>query len=173
MELLEMQYDLINKTRRGLPMIIIGVVFWFIVGLLSFFEMHIKLHGLLVFIGISIIFPLGILLSKIMKIDMVAKDNPLSALAGMLGAMQLFFTPLLMVIFVDEPQLLPFYVGILTGAHFFPFAWVYKSKAYIFQTVAIIAIATIFGFVLTEHLFTIFPFVMSGVYFVTSVWLTK
>lgn len=169
----EVQNDLIIKTKRGLPMIIVGMFFWLIVGLLSFFEMHIKMHGLLLFIGISIIFPLGILLSKMMKIDMVAKDNSLSALSGMLGAMQLFFTPILMVIFVDEPQMLPFFVGILTGAHFFPFAWVYKSKAFIFQTVAIISIATIFGFVLTEYLFSIFPFVMSGIYFITSVWLIK
>lgn len=168
-----MQDDLIIKTKRGLPVIIVGVFFWLIVGLLSFFEMHIKLHGLLVFIGISIIFPLGMLLAKMMKIDMVAKDNSLSPLAGMLGAMQLFFTPILMIIFVKEPESLPFYVAILTGAHFFPFAWLYKSKAYIFQTVAIIAIATIFGFVLTEYLFTIFPFLLSVVYLVTCLWLRK
>nr|WP_078544614.1 hypothetical protein [Litchfieldia alkalitelluris] len=154
-------------------MIIVGIFFWLVVGLLSFFNLHIKMHGLLVFIGISMIFPLGMIVSKMMKIDMMAKDNPLSALAGLLGAMQLFFTPILMVIFIDETQLLPFFVAVLTGAHFFPFAWLYKSKAYIFQTVAIIVWAIIFGFIFNSYLFTIFPFILSAVYLITSLWLTK
>lgn len=165
----QVQNNLITRTKRGVSMFYVGTGYWLLLGLLSFIDMHIKLLGLFYLIGAGMLFPLGILVSKMLKIDFVANGNPLSGLNGLLGATQLFFAPILVLIFMEKVEWLPFFVAILTGAHFFPFVWVYKSKAYIFQTVAVVLSATFCGFLFMDMIYSILPFILAAVYLTTSI----
>lgn len=148
-------------------MIYVGVCYWLILGVLSFIEMDIKLLGLIYFIGAGMIFPMGIMVSKLLKMDLMANDNPLAPIGGVLGGMQILFSPVLILIYVEHIQWLPFFIAVLTGAHFLPFATIYKSKAYIFQSIAVIVVTSIIGLIAMEKIHVILPFVLSAIYFCT------
>lgn len=149
-------------------MMYVGAAFWLLMGILSFIDMHVNLLGLFHLIGIGMIFPLSIFVSNLLKIDIFAKGNSLSNFGGILGAMQIMFAPILVLVFMEKPEWLPFFTAVLTGAHFLPFSTVYNSKAYIFQSVAVVAFASLIGFIFMDHVFTILPFGLAIVYITTS-----
>ena len=170
---MEAKKDLMIRTKKGIAMFYVGTVFWLLMGILSFIDMHINLLGLFHLIGIGMVFPLGMLVSNLLKIDFIAKDNPLSNLAGVIGGMQILFAPILILIYMEKIEWLPFFIAVLTGAHFLPFSALYNSKAFIFQTFAVVALASIIGFGFMEHVYTILPFGLSVIYFITSILLTN
>ncbi|GGA87117.1 DUF7010 family protein [Ornithinibacillus halotolerans] len=165
----EAKLELMKQTKKGIAMFYVGTAFWFLMGLLSFIDMHINLLGLFHLIGIGMLFPLGILVSNLLKIDFIAKDNPLSNLAGILGGMQILFAPILILIYMENIEWLPFFIAVLTGAHFLPFSALYNSKAFIFQSVGVIVFASIIGFGFMNYVYTILPFGLSMIYFVTLI----
>jgi len=169
----EAKQDLAGRTKKGVAMIYVGTYFWLLMGILSFIDMHIHLLGLFHLIGIGMIFPLSISVSNLFKIDIFAKGNGLSNFAGILGGMQILFAPILILIFMEKPEWLPFFIAILTGAHFLPYSALYNSKAYIFQSVAVVGLASVFGFIFMEHAYTILPFGLALIYFITSILIRK
>jgi hypothetical protein len=173
MNALETKTDLMKRTKKGIAMFYVGTVFWLLMGILSLIDMHINLLGLFHLIGIGMLFPLGLLVSNLLKIDFVAKDNPLSNIAGVIGGMQILFAPILILVYIERIEWLPFFIAVLTGAHFLPFSALYNSKAFIFQSIAVVAFASVMGFVFMEHVYTILPFGLSVIYLITSILLTN
>jgi hypothetical protein len=168
MNVREVQSDLMQRTKKGVAMFYVGTFYWFLMGLLSFFEMHINLLGLIYLIGIGMLFPLGILVSNLLKIDFIAKDNELSNFAGVIGGMQLLFAPILIMVYIERIEWLPFFIAVLTGAHFLPFSVLYKSKGFIFQSIAVVLMASVVGFIFMDYVYTILPFGLGVVYLITS-----
>lgn len=167
----QLSTGLASSSKRGLPMILTGVLFWLIAGLAGLLD-----HTITVWVylyGIGVIFPLGLLVGKLMNIDMLAKDNPLAVLSGVVGGMQILFAPVIILVLFELPNYIPFTVGVLTGAHFLPFAVIYKSKAYIFQSLATVAAAALTGFLLHEHTFLVTPFTIMAVYIISCLWLVN
>lgn len=152
-------------------MILTGVMFWLVAGLAGFLDHNITVWVYLY--GIGMIFPIGILVSKAMKVNMLAKDNPLATLSGVVGGMQILFAPVIILVLFQAPEWIPFTVGVLTGAHFLPFVVIYRSKAYMFQSVATVLTAAFTGFFALEHTFLVTPFVLMGVYATTCLWLIQ
>jgi hypothetical protein len=77
------------------------------------------------------------------------------------------------MIVLHQPNWIPFAIGVLTGAHFLPYVWIYDSKVYLFQTLATVFTASFFGIVFMELSFYIVPFVLSVVYGVTLLLLIR
>ncbi|SOC39246.1 DUF7010 family protein [Ureibacillus acetophenoni] len=164
----DIQKDLSVRTKKGVSMYYVGTVYWLLLGIIGFIQMHPKLLGLIYLIGAGMIFPLGILVSKVMKIDLFANNNPLSTLSGVLGGMQVLFAPILIIIFMEKVEWLPFFVAVLTGAHFLPFAILYKSNAIFFLTFGVVGFASIVGFFFMESVYLILPFGLSVIYLITT-----
>jgi hypothetical protein len=173
MEVEQARLDLIKRTKKGIAMFYVGTIYWFILGMLSFVDMEINMLALVYLIGAGMLFPTGILASSLLKIDFIAKNNPLSSIGGFMGAMQMFFAPILVLVFMEKVQWLPFFIAILTGAHFFPFIALYKSKAYVFQTIGVVTFTSIVGFLFMKQIYYILPFGLSAIYFITSLLLKK
>lgn len=168
----EVVLDLMKRTKKGIAMFYVGTVYWLLLGLLSFAGLDIKLMGLIYFIGAGMLFPLGILVSKVLKIDFIAGDNPLTKIAGVLGGMQILFAPVLIFVYMENPGWIPFFVAILTGAHFLPFAVLYKSKAYFFQSFGVVGFTSLVGLFVMDGIFSVLSFGLSAIYFITSLLLT-
>ena len=168
MNLDAIKLDLIKRTRKGVIMLYIGTVYWLLMGFLSFTDIHIKLLGLIYFIGAGMLFPIGILISNLFKIDFVAKSNPLSNIGGVVGGMQILFIPINILIYMENIEWLPFFIAVLTGAHFLPFSPLYNSKGFIFQALGVVGFSTVIGFVWMEHIYTILPFGVAVIYFISS-----
>lgn len=74
--------------------------------------------------------PLAYALGKLFNTSWKIENNRLNDLGLWLNMAQLFYFPLLFVVISKDPKDLPMALGIITGAHFFPYAWFYQTKAY-------------------------------------------
>lgn len=165
--------DLMKRTKKGIPMIYVGVVYWFLLGASSFLNIEIEWLGLFYLIGAGMIFPIGLLVSKLLKIDFLANDNPFSTMGGVLGGVQILFSPILILIFMERVEWLPFFVAVLTGAHFLPYAVLYKSKGYLFQSFAVVGFTSLIGFGFMEQVYTVLPFGISVIYLITCLLISQ
>jgi hypothetical protein len=172
MNLYELKKDLSMETGLGYPVFLAGILFWLFVGISSFIVTPETLVWMYVF-GIGAIMPLAILISKLLRVNFLSAHNPLSTVAGLVGGVQLFFAPLVIMIVLHQPDWIPFAIGVLTGAHFLPYVWIYDSKVYLFQTIATVFVASFFGIVFMELSFHIVPFALSIVYSVTLLLLIR
>lgn len=156
-----------HASKLGLPMILAGLAFWVIAGLAG-----IVLDDAAVWVyayGIGLVFPVGLLVGKGMKADMLSAANPLFKLAGFMGAVQLLFVPLVVLVLMVLPDWLPMAVGVLTGAHFLPFAALYRSKGYLFLSIGTVTCASLTGWLFQPHAFLVTPVAVAAVYFVTCI----
>lgn len=154
----QLQRELSISTAKGTPMLYAGILFWFLAGL-SYFFIPEDVRFWVYIYGVGIIFPLGILISKFLKKDLFVHDNPLSSLAGLLGAMQILFIPVVLIFIAKNPAIIPYVLAVLTGAHFLPFSWVYQTKWYLIHSFAIIGIALI-SFYIPNGLMVFLPFAL-------------
>jgi hypothetical protein len=166
MTLDELKDDLIRGARNGYPVFIAGALYWLVMGTLGFF-LEGRTLALCYLLGVGSIFPLGLLLGKLLKADLMSK-NPLGALSGIVGGIQAFFLPLWIVIYVERHELIPFSIGLLAGSHFLPYIWIYRSRVYLFLTLAMAAASFFLGYVFDRLAFAALPFVMTAIYLVTA-----
>ena len=68
-------------------------------------------------------------------IRVISRGNPLGTLGGLIAATQVFYLPVFIAIYQFRPSLLPLTIGLLGGAHFLPYAWLYNSCGYLFVAV--------------------------------------
>lgn len=172
MELNQAKINLQLTTQKGLHIIIGGIIFW-IIASISGMLLPKSIVIWVYLIGIGSIFPLGIVIAKILKIDIFAIENPLGRLASIIGGINLLNIPLVLIIYFNQPSWLPFIVGITAGAHFLPYIWIYDSKAYGFLSVFTVLASSICGFLFMSKIFIILPISLSVVYFITVLLIIK
>lgn len=81
------------------------------------------------FVGPAML-PLAWVLSKVLRTTWVLPHNPLQPLGLWLNVAQLLYFPFLIFIYSRQPAYFLMTYGIITGAHFFPYAWFYNTRAY-------------------------------------------
>nr|WP_254660780.1 hypothetical protein [Bacillus sp. FJAT-27225] len=123
--------------------------------------------------GLGVIFPLGLLLGKVLKVEIMTKDNPVATLGGIVAAPQAFFIPVFILVYQNNPEFLPFTIGLLGGSHFLPYMWIYKSKAYLFVTLGTCLSSFLIGSILVEQAFIFVPLAISIVYFLGVVFILR
>lgn len=152
--------DIILRAKKGYPILLSGAIVFLLFTCLPFIFPMETVYLIWIF-GLGAIFPFGILLSKLLGIDILAAGNPLSTLGGIVAAPQAFFIPVFIIVYMHIPEYLPFTIGLLGGSHFLPYMWLYKSKAYLFVTLAVCFSSLIFGGFLVEQAFIIVPLSIS------------
>ena len=85
----------------------------------------------------SMVFPIGYALMKAFGGDLFAKSSTLTPIGIQLAALQLFFWPIIIVVFRNAPEWTPFTLAVLFGSHFLPYGWMYESRGYPFLTVSL------------------------------------
>lgn len=168
----ELRMELSAEAGKGYPMFIAGVIFWLMMGVGGLLVPQQIMVWVYLF-GIGLVLPLGILVSKVIHVNFLATHNPLSTIGGLVGGIQIFFAPIIVLVAYQQPDWIPFIIGVLTGAHFLPYVAIYKSKAYIFQTVATVVAASLIGFGLMDQAYLLIPFSLVIVYSITLFWLLK
>lgn len=168
----ELRMELSAEAGKGYPMFIAGVIFWLVMGVGGLFVPQQIMVWVYLF-GIGLVLPLGILVSKVIHVNFLATHNPLSTIGGLVGGIQIFFAPIIILVAYQQPDWIPFIVGVLTGAHFLPYVAIYQSKAYLFQTVATVLTVSLIGFGWMDQAYLLIPFSLIIVYSVTLFWLMK
>lgn len=159
--MIEMKANLACRTRRGINNIIAGIGLWTVFGFLGIVLPDSPRKALIYLFGAGMLFPLGLLVGSLMKLDIFAKGNPLGLLAGYLGGLQILFFPLMIGAYFATPNMVPWYLGVLVGAHFLPFAWVFDSKTYLIGSVMISLLSGLVGWLFPNSTFVVAPFVIA------------
>ncbi|MCE7053872.1 hypothetical protein LZF95_04215 [Algoriphagus sp. AGSA1] len=116
--------------------------------------------------------PLAFGLSKIFKTNWKLEGNPLKPLGLWFNFAQLFYFPLLFVFLKHMPEYFIMAYAIITGAHLFPFSWLYKNPYYgVFGGIISLGSFIIAWSFFEKQTFLV-PFFTSMMLFSLSVWLT-
>ncbi|PFD41346.1 hypothetical protein CN285_12635 [Bacillus cereus] len=168
MNVSEAKKDLAQKTKRGFPVVLAGFLFWIIASITGVVLSE-KQVVWVYLIGMGCVFPFGLMLAAILKIDMFAKGNPLGTLGGVIGAINVLNIPLVLLAYFQFPEWLPFVVAVLVGVHFLPYVWIYESKSYGLLSVGTVLVTSVCGILFAEKGFTVIPLAVTVVYLITLI----
>ncbi|WP_456274706.1 DUF7010 family protein [Bacillus sp. AK031] len=161
--LVNLHSDISSEARKGYPILLSGAIVFLAFTFLPFFLPMETVHLVWIF-GLGAIFPFGLLLCKLLGINILSSENPLATLGGIVAAPQAFFIPVFIIVYMNMPEYLPFTIGLLGGSHFLPYMWIYKSRAYLVVTLGVCLLSLILGGWFVDHAFTIVPIAISAVY---------
>jgi hypothetical protein len=118
------------KSKNGIDFTLSAGIIWIIIGWI--WTLHFKAYDKSVFTFIigAVMFPLAIFFSKLFKTSWTDKENPLQPLGLWMNFAQLFYFPFLVFSLIKFPDYFVMVYAIITGGHFFLFAWYYKTYLY-------------------------------------------
>ena len=136
-------------------------IMWLAIAYLWTLEFQPYDKSVLTFIVGGFMLPLAFLLSKVLKTTWTNKDNPLQPLGLWLNFAQLFYFPFLVFTMIKMPDHFVMVYAIITGAHFFPYAWFYKTILYALFAGIIVVGALALGLILETGSMYYLPGLMS------------
>lgn len=120
----------IKSQKRGIHFILASVIIWSGISVVRMLDLPILTQNLLTFCMSTPLMPLAYLFSKMLKIQFNDKENPLSALGILLALAQMPYLLIVMWAYRAAPEQMVMLYAMITGAHFLPYGWLYKSKVY-------------------------------------------
>lgn len=126
-EFAALRLELSVKAKNGLDFIAAASLVWLAITFIWTLPYPPKQLGSLTFLVGALLLPLAWLFSKVLGTTWTLPHNPLQPLGLWLNFAQLFYFPLLFFVFGRQPAYFIMAYGIITGAHFFPYAWFYDA----------------------------------------------
>lgn len=149
----QQKHELAHQCQRGITFIIAATVYWLGVGLAGIY-LQPKSAFLLSIWMTGILFPLSVLLAKVFKINIFFK-NPLTPLGIWANVFQLFFFPVFFISANSNIYFPPVFMGVLAGAHFVFYHWLYRSPAYLIMAFVISLSSYTLGFFYPDQTYAI------------------
>jgi hypothetical protein len=164
----KLRIELSVKLKNGLDFTLAASIIWLAIAFL--WTLNIKSYdkSVLTFIVGSVMLPLALLISKIIKTKWTIKENPLQPLGLWLNFAQLFYFPFLVFTLIKSADYFVMVYAIITGAHFFPYAWFYKTSLFAIFAGLISLGSLIIGLVAPPEKMYYIPFLMSIALFVLT-----
>ena len=151
-----MKNELSAKSKNGTSFLLSGVIVWGIITILFLQSFEINTKNIFALYSTGLTFPLAVIISKIMKVDWKAKNNPLGNLGLILNLAQLVYFPLIFWAFISDPNEALVFFAIITSAHFFPYGWLYNTKVFYILSPIMVMLFFFIGLILNgEHLWVI------------------
>ncbi|MFM8913140.1 MAG: DUF7010 family protein [Flammeovirgaceae bacterium] len=122
--------ELSVKAKNGVNFIAAASVVWLLITFVWTLSFRTYDKCVLTFIVGGLMLPLAWAFSKIFKTQWVVHNNPLESLGLWLNFAQLFYFPMLVFLLIKSPEYFVMTYVVITGAHFFPYAWYYRTKVY-------------------------------------------
>ncbi|WP_394186294.1 DUF7010 family protein [Metabacillus halosaccharovorans] len=160
MDLLSMKNDLSIKSKNGISFLLAGTIVWGIITILFLQSFEISMKNIFALYSTGLMFPLSVILSKIMNVDWKAKGNQLGNLGLILNVAQFIYFPLIFWAMISNPDEMIVYFAIITSSHFFPYGWVYHSKVYYILSPIMVLVVFIIGLLLKDEYMWVIPFTM-------------
>ena len=128
--LTELRIDLSVKSKNGIDFTLAAGIVWILISWIWTLNFKSYDKSVFTFIIGALMMPLAFFLSKLFKTTWTNRENPLQALGLWLNFSQLFYFPFLIFSLIKFPDYFVMVYVIITGAHFFPYAWFYKTNLY-------------------------------------------
>ncbi|MEK6478187.1 hypothetical protein WJR50_11650 [Catalinimonas sp. 4WD22] len=162
-ELNQLRLELSLKAKHGINFILAASITWLMIAYawtLSYSDYD---KSVITFIIGGLMLPMAWGLSKLLKTAWTIKNNPLQSLGLWLNFAQLFYFPFLILMLIKSPQYFVMTYVIITGAHFFPYAWFYNEKSFAIMAGVISLGALLIGLnVAAENMFWVPAFMTAA-----------
>ena len=158
-----LRQDLRVRTARGSSALLGGALLWTAFGLLGLVLPDQSERALVYLFGAGLLFPLSLAMARLRGLDPFATGNPLGMLAGLLGAVQILYIPVLLGTYFLAPEAVPWFLGVLVGAHLLPFAWLFGSAGYLLAAVGTTIAAGLTGWLTSAQSHVTTPFAVASV----------
>ena len=157
-------------TQRGIGMPAAGLLFWLAVTWLIhvFPAPRAVLYS---FFLTGLVFPVGVALTRAAGGNLFSKSAGLTPLGLLLAALQAFFWPIIILIYTLAPEWTPWAMASLFGAHFLPYAWLHRSRAYAFLSASVAISLTCLALVTRDPMPTVVPAITAACYAVAIGWM--
>ena len=119
--------ELSVNSKNGMDFTLAASVVWLIITYVWTLEKSSYNKSVITFIVGGAMMPLAMLFSKLLKTTWTDKNNPLQPLGLWLNFAQLFYFPFLIFTLIKMPDYFAMVYVIITGAHFFPYSWFYRT----------------------------------------------
>jgi hypothetical protein len=126
----ELRVNLSVKSKNGLDFTLSAGIIWIIIAWIWTLNFKSYDKSVFTFIVGALMLPLAFLFSKLFKTTWTDKDNPLQPLGLCINFSQLFYFTFLVFALIKFPDYFVMVYAIITGGHFFLFAWFYKTNLY-------------------------------------------
>ncbi len=153
--------ELSVKAKNGIDFTLAASIIWMSIAFLWTLNFSSYNKSVLTFIVGGFMLPLAFLFSKILKTSWKIKDNPLEPLGLWLNFAQLFYFPFLIFILIKMPDYFIMVYAIITGGHFFPYSWYYKTQWFAIFAGLIVVGALVLGLILPADKMFLLPLSMS------------
>jgi hypothetical protein len=138
-----------------------------VTGVLSFFLPRPTAALVAMFQG-GVALPVAFWLERRMGSGVMAADNPLRPLSVQLAMSQALALPALIVVYSLNPGAIPVVLASLGGVHFFPYAWLHRSRIYIILGSAVAIGGFILQVLLGGDAFSVILLYVGVVYWIAS-----
>lgn len=157
----QLRLELSVRAKNGIDFILAASIVWIAITYVWTLPYPSYNKSIITFMVGGVMMPLAILFSKLLKTEWTIKSNPLQPLGLWLNFAQLFYFPFLFFVLFKMPDYFVMVYVIITGAHFFPYAWFFKSVAYAIAAGVISIGAMILGLILTQENYYLIPLFLS------------
>ena len=151
-------------TAKGIGMPIAGMLYWIAVAVVLRSSLPMSTALVLCFVLTGPVFPIGYVLTRAMGGDLFAKSTTLTPIGLQLAALQLFFWPVVVVVYRNAPEWVPFTLAVLFGSHFLPYGWMYRSIGYPFLALSLAVVMSVGALVSGGPMFLTVPLLAAGCY---------
>lgn len=155
--------ELSIKSKNGVDFVLSASIVWLILTFIWKLSLDSYDKSVLVFIAGSLMLPMAFGFSRLFRTNWKNKDNPLQPLGLWLNFAQLFYFPFLFFFLIRMPDTFIMAYAIITGAHFFPYAWFYRTSLYAISAGVISLGAMFLGLLLPVGELFVIPLCMSGI----------
>ncbi|NOS93502.1 MAG: hypothetical protein HOP30_16400 [Cyclobacteriaceae bacterium] len=160
-EMTQLRLDLSVRAKNGIDFILAASLVWIAITYVWTLPYPSYNKSIITFMVGGVMMPLAMLFSKLLKTEWTIKSNPLQPLGLWLNFAQLFYFPFLVFVLIKMPDHFVMVYVIITGAHFFPYAWFFKSVAYAIAAGVISVGAMLMGLFLTQESYYLIPLFLS------------
>lgn len=126
----ELHDEIVLKNKNGINFILAASICWLLISIIWYLPGSNQNKAFYTFFATMPLMPLAFVFSKVFKTSWNIENNPLNSLGLWLNFAQLFYFPFIFIFFAYKPEQMPMAFAIITGAHFFPYAWFYQTKSY-------------------------------------------
>lgn len=145
-------------TKFGIGATWAGALFWLFAAVTLAWLGHSRGSlGLLLGVGLLVVYPLGYALTRAAGGDLLACKHPWGGLVRALFATELIGWPIMVVILLAAPHLVLFGLAASLGAHFIPFAWIYRFPPYAILGIWSVLWASLAQLLLQPHVAIVIP----------------
>jgi hypothetical protein len=165
----ELRLDLATRSKWNLGFFWAGLVFWIYAAVVGWLY-PLQTARLFWLIGTSLIFPVAILASRLIRVDPFSKGNPLGQLVGYTHMSIILMTlPLMVIAYLHYPQFMVLVLAISTSLSYYVMSWAFGSPLFVLHAALRTLAVTLIWLALPEARSWLIPVVVAGAYGVTVV----